>query len=247
MRPNPATTASPPTGAHADRDLVLDAGRVEEVTVQLAVGERSALDELRQPQSRAPSGCVRGQQRMVSRAPDERLEGAGGLRLGRDRLVANGARGELDPVPRQNVGGDEVGERSQRAKTQLSLRPGSGHRQGNSVRGARVKARAAGLLIAFERGRPIIVDRHALPRPRQGRDQAHSRRARSEGRDGRSGDEDRPVPVRTPADPVTVANVSSRRVAERCGYLRDGVMRLVHLKDDRIDAALCSWLPSGPA
>jgi RimJ/RimL family protein N-acetyltransferase len=56
------------------------------------------------------------------------------------------------------------------------------------------------------------------------------------------------VPVRTPADPVTVANVSSHRVAERCGYVRDGVMRLVHLKDDRrIDAALWSWLPSGPA
>ena len=35
------------TGAHADRDLILHAGRVEEVAVQLAVGERSRLDELR--------------------------------------------------------------------------------------------------------------------------------------------------------------------------------------------------------
>ena len=75
---------------------------------------------------------------MVSRAPDERLEGAGGLRLSWQGLVADGARGELDPVPRQNVRGDEVGERPQRAKTQLGLRPGSGHRPGNSVRGARV-------------------------------------------------------------------------------------------------------------
>lgn len=71
---------------------------MEEVTVQLAVREPSALDELRQPHSRAPSGRVRGQQRMVSRAPDERLEGVAGLRLGRDRTVANGTRGELDPV-----------------------------------------------------------------------------------------------------------------------------------------------------
>jgi hypothetical protein len=70
--------------------------------------------------------------------PDERLEGAGGLRLGWEGLVADGARGELDPVPGQNVRGDEVGERLQRAKTQLGLRPGSGHRPGNSVRGARV-------------------------------------------------------------------------------------------------------------
>ncbi len=52
---------------------------------------------------------------MVSRAPDKRLEGVAGLRLGRDRTVANGTRGELDPVPGQNVRGEEVGERLQRA------------------------------------------------------------------------------------------------------------------------------------
>ena len=47
------------TGAHADRDLVLHAGRVEEVAVQLAMGERSGLDELRQPQRGASPGGVR--------------------------------------------------------------------------------------------------------------------------------------------------------------------------------------------
>ena len=52
--------------------------------------------------------------------------------------MADGARGELDTVPSQNIRGDEVGERPQRAKTQLGLRPGSGHRAGDPVRGARV-------------------------------------------------------------------------------------------------------------
>jgi hypothetical protein len=58
---------------------------------------------------------VRRQQRVVSRAAHDRLEGAGGLRLGRDRRVTNGARGQLDPVPAQDVGGHELGERRKRA------------------------------------------------------------------------------------------------------------------------------------
>ena len=76
--------------------------------------------------------------------------------------------------------------------------------------------------------------------------QAHSRRARSEGRDGRQEKKTAGADT-TPAEPVTVANVASHGVAERCGYVREGVMRSVHLKDDRrIDASLWSRLPSGP-
>ena len=80
-----------------------------------------ALDELGQPHGGAPAGRVRGQQRVVRRAPDDRLEGAGGLRLGRERLVVDGARGELDPIPREDVRGDELGERMERASPQLGL------------------------------------------------------------------------------------------------------------------------------
>jgi RimJ/RimL family protein N-acetyltransferase len=44
---------------------------------------------------------------------------------------------------------------------------------------------------------------------------------------------------------IDVANPASERVAERCGYIREGVMRSVHLKNDvRIDAGLWSRLAS---
>ena len=46
---------------------------------------------------------------------------------------------------------------------------------------------------------------------------------------------------------IDVENVASSRAAERCGYLREGVMRSTHLKDDvRIDAGLWSRLASDP-
>ena len=46
---------------------------------------------------------------------------------------------------------------------------------------------------------------------------------------------------------IDVENAASSRVAERCGYVREGVMRSTHLKDDvRIDAAVWSRLPSDP-
>jgi RimJ/RimL family protein N-acetyltransferase len=46
---------------------------------------------------------------------------------------------------------------------------------------------------------------------------------------------------------VDVENRASARVAERCGYVLEGVMRSSYLKDDlRIDAGLWSRLPSDP-
>jgi RimJ/RimL family protein N-acetyltransferase len=46
---------------------------------------------------------------------------------------------------------------------------------------------------------------------------------------------------------IDVGNPASERVAERCGYVREGVMRSVHLKNDvRIDAGLWSRLASDP-
>jgi RimJ/RimL family protein N-acetyltransferase len=44
---------------------------------------------------------------------------------------------------------------------------------------------------------------------------------------------------------INVENVASERVAEQCGYTREGVLRSIHLKQDiRTDAAIWSRLPS---
>ena len=46
---------------------------------------------------------------------------------------------------------------------------------------------------------------------------------------------------------IDVENAASERVAERCGYVREGVMRSIHLKQSaRVDAAIWSKLPSDP-
>ena len=46
---------------------------------------------------------------------------------------------------------------------------------------------------------------------------------------------------------IDVENVASSRVAERCGYVLEGVMRSSYLKDDvRVDAGLWSRLPTDP-
>jgi RimJ/RimL family protein N-acetyltransferase len=44
---------------------------------------------------------------------------------------------------------------------------------------------------------------------------------------------------------ISVDNEASKRVAERCGYVREGVLRSVHLKEDlRVDTEIWSRLPS---
>ena len=46
---------------------------------------------------------------------------------------------------------------------------------------------------------------------------------------------------------IDVENHASARVAEHCGYVREGVMRSIHLKQgERVDAGLWSRLPSDP-
>jgi RimJ/RimL family protein N-acetyltransferase len=46
---------------------------------------------------------------------------------------------------------------------------------------------------------------------------------------------------------IETGNAASRRVAERCGYVQEGVLRSVHLKQDRrADVTLWSRLPSDP-
>jgi RimJ/RimL family protein N-acetyltransferase len=47
---------------------------------------------------------------------------------------------------------------------------------------------------------------------------------------------------------ISVGNAASLRVAERCGYVQEGVLRSLHLKQGiRGDATLWSRLPSDPA
>jgi RimJ/RimL family protein N-acetyltransferase len=47
---------------------------------------------------------------------------------------------------------------------------------------------------------------------------------------------------------IDVTNGASRKVAERCGYAREGVMRSIHLKQGRrVDAELWSLLPEDVA
>ena len=46
---------------------------------------------------------------------------------------------------------------------------------------------------------------------------------------------------------IDVDNAASVRVAERCGYVLEGVMRSSHLKQGiRIDAGIWSRIPSDP-
>ena len=46
---------------------------------------------------------------------------------------------------------------------------------------------------------------------------------------------------------IGVGNHASKRVAERCGYVREGVLRSLHLKQDvRLDTEIWSRLPTDP-
>jgi RimJ/RimL family protein N-acetyltransferase len=46
---------------------------------------------------------------------------------------------------------------------------------------------------------------------------------------------------------ISVDNDASKRVAERCGYVREGVLRSLHLKQDvRMNTEIWSRLPSDP-
>ncbi len=46
---------------------------------------------------------------------------------------------------------------------------------------------------------------------------------------------------------IDAVNAASHRVAERCGYVREGTLRSTHLKQDRrVDAVVWSRLPSDP-
>ena len=96
--------------ADADRDAVLDAGSVQQVAVQLAAGQAAGLDGLGEAQRRTPTGGMREQERVTRRVAHDRLERAGRLGLGRDRLVTDRARRELDAVPREHIRGDELSE-----------------------------------------------------------------------------------------------------------------------------------------
>jgi RimJ/RimL family protein N-acetyltransferase len=47
---------------------------------------------------------------------------------------------------------------------------------------------------------------------------------------------------------IDTSNAASQRVAERCGYRREGVLRSKHFKDDlRIDTEVWSRLPTDPS
>ena len=124
--------------ADADRDAVLDAGSVEQVAVQLAVGQAAGLDGLGETQRRTPAGGMREQERVTRRVAHDCRERAGRLGLGGDRLVADSAGGELDAIPRQHVCRDELREPLQRPAAQLGHRPGFDERPGEPVRGTHV-------------------------------------------------------------------------------------------------------------
>ena len=150
VRPSPATTASPRPVRMPIAIAVLDAGPVEQVAVQLAAGQAVGLDGLGEAQRRTPAGGMRGQQRVTRRVAHEGLKRAGRLGPGRDRHVADDARGELDPVPGQHVRGNELGERPERTTTQFGLRPGLDERPGEPVRRVHVRVGEPGHGVSSE-------------------------------------------------------------------------------------------------
>ena len=57
---------------------------------------------------------------MASSRPNDRLVGAGTLDLDRHRVVADGAGRQLDTVPGEDIGRDELGKGFERATAQLN-------------------------------------------------------------------------------------------------------------------------------
>ena len=106
---------------------------MEQVAVQLAVGQAAGLDGLGEAQRRTPTDSMREQKRMSHGVAHNCLEGAGRLGRGRDRLVVDGAGGEIDAVPRQHICGDEPSEFLQRPASQLGHRRSVRNRPGEPV------------------------------------------------------------------------------------------------------------------
>ena len=98
----------------------------------------AGLDGLGETQRRTPAGGMRGQQRVIRRVAHQCRECAGRLGLGRDHVVADRTRGELDAVPRQHVRGDELGESRQRPPAHIRHRAGFDESSGEAVRVAHV-------------------------------------------------------------------------------------------------------------
>jgi hypothetical protein len=75
---------------------------------------------------------------MTRRVVHDCGERAGRLGLGGDSRVADGARGELDAIPRQHVRGHELAKAVQDPAAQLRLGPGLDEPAGEPARGAHV-------------------------------------------------------------------------------------------------------------
>jgi hypothetical protein len=123
---------------------------VQQVAVQLAPGQAVGLDGLGEAQRRTPAGGMRGQQRVTRRIAHDCPKRAGRLGPGRDRHVADDARGELDPIPGQHVRGNELSECPERATTQFGLRPRLDERPGKPVRRVHVRVGKPGHGVTSE-------------------------------------------------------------------------------------------------
>jgi hypothetical protein len=111
---------------------------VEQVAEQPAVRQAPGIDGLGEAQCRPPAGGVRGEERVPGHTAHDRRERPPRLGVGRDHLVADRARGDLDVIPGHHVGGDKLCEPLQRSTTHIGLRPGLQQRPGEPARGAHI-------------------------------------------------------------------------------------------------------------
>jgi hypothetical protein len=133
--------------------------RVEQIAVQLAVGQAAGLNCLGQAQRRTHSGGMRGQQRMTRRVPTIAANAAGGLGLGRDRLMSHDAGSELDAIPNHLIRWHKLREARQRPASQLGHRTGSDERPGEPC--------AAPTSVSASQGvsSPVTVHPRSAPPP----------------------------------------------------------------------------------